>query len=209
MVSIYSQMLKKKYGGKLDAHADQYISYAVEGAAHMEQLITDLLTYTSLTSTPEGATVAVDANEALLCATSVLQTAIEESGTVITSRSLPRVWMQLVHLQQVFQNLLGNAIKYRKGKSPKIVIDAVWRANEWLFSVQDNGIGIDGQYANDIFGIFKRLHSAAEYPGTGMGLAICKRIIERYGGRIWVESQLGNGATFRFTVRDGRSNDRA
>ena len=117
--------------------------------------------------------------------------------------------MQLVHLQQVFQNLLGNAIKYRKGKSPKIVIDAVWRANEWLFSVQDNGIGIDGQYANDIFGIFKRLHSAAEYPGTGMGLAICKRIIERYGGRIWVESQLGNGATFRFTVRDGRSNDRA
>ena len=153
--------------------------------------------------------MAVDANEALLCATSVLQTAIEESGTVITSRSLPRVWMQLVHLQQVFQNLLGNAIKYRKGKSPKIVIDAVWRANEWLFSVQDNGIGIDGQYANDIFGIFKRLHSAAEYPGTGMGLAICKRIIERYGGRIWVESQLGNGATFRFTVRDGRSNDRA
>lgn len=207
MVSTFSQMLKKKYGGKLDADADQYIRYTVEGATRMERLITDLLTYTSLTSTPKGATTAIDANEALLCAISNLQAAIEENGAVITRSNLPRVWMQPVHLGQVFQNLLGNAIKYRKKESPQIVIDAVRRENEWLFSVQDNGIGIDGQYANDIFGIFKRLHSTAEYFGTGMGLAICKRIIERYGGRIWVESQLGNGSTFLFTVPDGGSNE--
>ena len=117
--------------------------------------------------------------------------------------------MQPVHLQQVFQNLLGNAIKYRNKESPKIVIDAGRREGEWLFSVQDNGIGIDRQYANNIFGIFKRLHSAAEYPGTGMGLAICKRIIEGYGGRIWVESQPGSGATFLFTARDAESNEPA
>jgi light-regulated signal transduction histidine kinase (bacteriophytochrome) len=209
MVCTYSQMLKKRYGGKLDAHAEQYISYTVEGATRMERLITDLLTYTSLANTPEGATMAVDANEAVLCAISNLQAAIEENGAVITRRTLPRVWMQPVHLQQVFQNLLGNAIKYRNKESPQIEIDAVRRENEWLFSVQDKGIGIDEQYANNIFGIFKRLHSAAEYPGTGMGLAICKRIIERYGGRIWVESQLGNGATFLFTVRDGGSNEPA
>jgi light-regulated signal transduction histidine kinase (bacteriophytochrome) len=209
MVSTYSQMLRKRYEGKLDAHADQYISYTVEGATRMEQLITDLLMYTSLSSTPEGATMDVDGNEALLCAISNLQAAIEENGAVITRTILPRVWMQPVHLQQVFQNLLGNAIKYRNKESPKVVIDAVPRENEWLFSVQDNGIGIDEQYANDIFGIFKRLHSAAEYSGTGMGLAICKRIIERYGGRIWVESQLGKGATFLFTVCDGGSNEPA
>jgi light-regulated signal transduction histidine kinase (bacteriophytochrome) len=209
MVSTYSQMLKKRYGGKLDARADQYIGYTVEGATRMERLITDLLTYTSMTSTPERATMSADANEALLCAISNLHAAIEGSGAVITRPTLPRVWMQPVHLQQVFQNLLGNAIKYRSKESPKIVIDAVRREDEWLFSVQDNGIGIDGQYASDIFGIFKRLHSAAEYSGTGMGLAICKRIVERYSGRVWVESQLGNGATFHFTVPDGGSSDPA
>jgi light-regulated signal transduction histidine kinase (bacteriophytochrome) len=209
MVVTYSQMLKKRYGGKLDTHADQYISYTVEGATRMERLITDLLTYTSLTSRLEPATVTVDANEALSGAISNLQAAIEESGTVITRTILPRVWMQPVQLQQVFQNLLGNAIKYRNQESPTIAISAVRREKEWLFSVQDNGIGIDAQYANDIFGIFKRLHSAAEYSGTGMGLAICKRIVEHYGGRIWVESQFGNGATFLFTVREGGSNERA
>jgi light-regulated signal transduction histidine kinase (bacteriophytochrome) len=209
MVSTYSQMLKKRYGGKLDAHADRYISYMVEGALRMERLITDLLAYTSLASTPERATMAVDANEALSGAISNLEAAIEESGAVITRNDLPRVRIQPAHLQQVFQNLLGNAIKYRTEESPKIVLDAVRRENDWILSVQDNGIGIDEQYANDIFGIFKRLHSVAEYSGTGMGLAICKRIVERYGGRIWVESQLGSGATFRFTVRDGGSNESA
>jgi light-regulated signal transduction histidine kinase (bacteriophytochrome) len=203
MVSTYCQMLKKRCAGKLDVHADGYISYAVEGATRMERLIADLLTYVSLMSTPEGAPILADANEALLCAISNLQHAIEQNGAVITNTILPRVRMQPIHLQQVFQNLLGNAIKYRNKESPHIAIGAVWRESKWLFSVQDNGIGIDGRYAASIFGIFKRLHSAAEYSGTGMGLAICKRIVEAYGGRIWVESQLGNGSIFLFTAYDG------
>jgi light-regulated signal transduction histidine kinase (bacteriophytochrome) len=203
MVGMYCQMLKKRYAGKLDVHADGYINYAVQGATRMERLIADLLTYISLMSTPEGAPTVADANEVLLCAISNLRAAIEQSGAVITNTILPRVRMQPVHLLQVFQNLLGNAIKYRNKESPNIAISAIWRESKWLFSVQDNGIGIDERYTANIFGIFKRLHSADEYSGTGIGLAICKRIIEAYGGRIWVESQLGNGSTFLFTVYDG------
>jgi light-regulated signal transduction histidine kinase (bacteriophytochrome) len=207
MLSTYSQMLKKKYGGKLDAKADQYIGYTVEGATRMEQLVTDLLGYTSLKDTPEASNVEVDANELLLCAISNLRVAVEQNAAVITHTVLPRVRMQAGHLQQVFQNLLGNALKYHSGQPPTIRIAAERRGHDWLFSVKDNGIGIDRQYASDIFGIFKRLHSGAEYSGTGMGLAICKRIVERYGGRIWVESQIGGGATFMFTIPDGESNE--
>jgi light-regulated signal transduction histidine kinase (bacteriophytochrome) len=208
MVSTYSQMLKRKYGGKFDAKAELYIGYTVQGALRMEQLIRDLLLYTRLTNTAGDSTVAIDANEALGSAISNLQAAIEQSEASIKKTSLPTVCMQAVHLQQIFQNLLANAIKYRGKERPTIEIEAVQRNNDWRFSVKDNGIGIDAQYANDIFGIFKRLHSAAEYSGTGMGLAICKRIIERYGGQIWVESELGKGAIFHFTVRDGDSNER-
>jgi two-component system, chemotaxis family, sensor kinase Cph1 len=207
MVSIYSQMLQKKYGSNLDAKAHQYISYTVEGATRMERLIADLLIYTGLTSTPEVSAMFVDANKPLLWAISNLRETMEQNAAVITRTVLPRVPMQAVHLQQVFQNLLGNAIKFRGGEPPRIEIDASRRGCEWLFSVKDNGIGIDGGYANHIFGIFKRLHSAAEYSGTGMGLAICKRIVECYGGRIWVESKLGDGATFFFTIRDEASNE--
>jgi light-regulated signal transduction histidine kinase (bacteriophytochrome) len=207
MVSIYSQMLKKKYGSNLDAKAHQYIGYAVEGATRMERLITDLLTYTGLTSTPEVPTVIVDANEVLVSATSNLRETMEQNAAVVTRAVLPRVPMQPVHLLQLFQNLLGNAIKFRGKEAPRIEVNAVRHGYAWLFSVKDNGIGIDGQYANDIFGIFKRLHGAAEYSGTGMGLAICKRIIECYGGRIWAESKLGNGTTFFFTIPDEASNE--
>jgi light-regulated signal transduction histidine kinase (bacteriophytochrome) len=207
MVSIYSQMLQKKYGSNLDAKAHQYISYTVEGATRMERLIADLLTYTGLTSTPEASAMFVDANKPLLWAISNLRETMEQNAAVITRTVLPRVPMQAVHLQQVFQNLLGNAIKFRGREPPRIEIDASRRGCEWLFSVKDNGIGIDGGYANHIFGIFKRLHSAAEYSGTGMGLAICKRIVECYSGRIWVESKLGDGATFFFTIRDEASNE--
>jgi light-regulated signal transduction histidine kinase (bacteriophytochrome) len=207
MVSIYSQMLQKKYGSNLDAKAHQYISYTVEGATRMERLIADLLIYTGLTSTPEVSAMFVDANKPLLWAISNLRETMEQNAAVITRTVLPRIPMQAVHLQQVFQNLLGNAIKFRGGEPPRIEIDASRRGCEWLFSVKDNGIGIDGGYANHIFGIFKRLHSAAEYSGTGMGLAICKRIVEYYSGRIWVESKLGDGATFFFTIRDEASNE--
>lgn len=209
MVSIYSQMLNKKYGARLDAQADRYIAYMVEGATRMEQLISDLLAYTQLTGTPEECTVVVDANQVLLSAVSNLQLAIEQNQAVIANGALPRVRMQAVHLQQIFQNLLGNAIKYRGQEPPKIEIDAQRDGDDWVFTFKDNGIGIDERYADVIFGIFKRLHSTTAYSGTGMGLAICKRIIQRYGGRIWVESKLGSGSTFGFTIRDGGSYEAA
>jgi len=205
MVSIYSQMLNKKYGARLDTQADRYLAYMVEGATRMEQLISDLLAYTQLTGAPEASTGVADANEVLLSAIASLQLAVEQNQAVITNSALPRVRMQAVHLQQVFQNLLGNAIKYRGKEPPKIQIDARRDGDDWVFTFKDNGIGIDERYASAIFGIFKRLHSATEYSGTGMGLAICKRIIQRYGGRIWVESKLGSGSIFVFTIRDGGS----
>jgi light-regulated signal transduction histidine kinase (bacteriophytochrome) len=209
MVSIYSQMLDKKYGARLDAQADRYIAYMVEGATRMEHLIADLLAYTQLTGAPDPSTGMADAAEVLRSAISNLQVAIEQNQAVITNGALPRVRMQAVHLQQVFQNLLGNAIKYRGKEPPKIEIDALRDGDDWTFTFKDNGIGIDERYANTIFGIFKRLHSATEYSGTGMGLAICKRIVQRYGGRIWVESKLGSGSTFVFTIRDGGSYEAA
>jgi light-regulated signal transduction histidine kinase (bacteriophytochrome) len=202
MVSNCSQMLKKKYEGKLDAKADMFIGYTVEGAARMEQLIRDLLAYTRLTHSPEDATTVTDANEALASAISNLQAAIGQSRAAIRKSVLPQVYMRPIHLQQLFQNLLSNAIKYRREESPAIEVHAMRRDNEWLFYVKDNGIGIDEKYANDVFGIFKRLHTKEQYSGTGMGLAICKRIVEKYGGRIWVESKPGKGAVFLFTVPD-------
>jgi light-regulated signal transduction histidine kinase (bacteriophytochrome) len=205
MVSIYSQMLNKKYGSKLDTQADRYLAYMVEGATRMEHLISDLLAYTQLAGTHEEIAGVADAADVLQSALSSLQVAIEQNHAVITNGALPRVRMQAVHLQQVFQNLLGNAIKYRGKEPPKIQIHARRDGDEWIFTLKDNGIGIDERYASAIFGIFKRLHSTAEYSGTGMGLAICKRIVQRYGGRIWVESKLGSGSTFAFTIRDGGS----
>ena len=205
MVSIYSQMLNKKYGARLDTQADRYLAYMVEGATRMEQLISDLLAYTQLIGAPEASSGVADAAEVLQSAVSNLQVAIEQNQAVITNGTLPQVRMQAVHLQQVFQNLLGNAIKYRGKEPPKIEVDARRDGDDWIFTFKDNGIGIDARYTSTIFGIFKRLHSATEYSGTGMGLAICKRIVQRYGGRIWVESRLGSGSTFVFTIRDGGS----
>jgi signal transduction histidine kinase len=199
MVTVYTDMLKRKYGQKLGADADLYIGYAVEGAQRMEHLIKDLLAYTQVSTVNEPIILA-DADESLQSALSILRRPIDESKVSITHDSLPQVRMDRVHLEQLFQNLIGNAIKYRSNNQPQIRIHAERRAAEWLFSVEDNGIGIDPQYRDQIFGIFKRLHSPTEYPGTGIGLAICQKIVQRYGGRIWVESELGRGATFLFTV---------
>jgi signal transduction histidine kinase len=200
MVSVYTHMLKRRYGEKLGADADLFIQYAVEGAQRMEHLIKDLLAYTQVSSVSDELTTLVDAAASLESALSSLRGAIVESGVLITYDSLPQVRMHGVHLEQLFQNLIGNAIKYRRKEKPAISVRAERRDREWLFAVQDNGIGIDPQYRDQIFGIFKRLHSSAEYPGTGIGLAICQKIVQRYGGRIWLESELGNGATFFFTV---------
>jgi PAS domain S-box-containing protein len=202
-VSIYSQLLRRKFEGRLDPEAEQYIRYVVRGAARMEALVRDLLAYTQASSPSDQPALVVDANAALDGALSNLRAAIESSEAYVTYGTLPKVRIPQVHLTQLFQNLIGNAIKYVREQPPRVKIGAEPRKTEWLFSVEDNGIGIEEKYKEHIFGIFKRLHTADEYSGTGIGLAICQRIVERAGGRIWVESQLGRGSTFFFTLPSG------
>ena len=200
MVAAYSELLQRKFGGKLGPTGDQYIRHTVQGAMRMETLLRDLRTYTQASSEEHEPKEDVDAREVLKKALANLEVVIRESDASIESTDLPRVRMYEFQLQQVFQNLIGNAIRYRSGEPPRIRVAAQQRGAEWLISVQDNGIGIAPEFKEQIFGIFKRLHNTTDYPGTGMGLAICQRIIERAGGRIWVESQLGGGSTFFFTV---------
>jgi light-regulated signal transduction histidine kinase (bacteriophytochrome) len=166
----------------------------------MEHLLRDLRAFTHASIMDKDAVQCVDAGEALSNALVSLKQAIEDSNASITHGPLPQVQAHMFQLEQLFQNLIGNAIRYRSEAAPEIHIAAEPCGAQWKFSVRDNGIGIDPQYKEQIFGIFKRLHSQADYPGTGMGLAICQRIVERAGGRIWVESELGRGATFLFTL---------
>jgi light-regulated signal transduction histidine kinase (bacteriophytochrome) len=199
MVSSYLQLLIRRYGDRLDADAAEFIRYAVDGASRMQAMINDLLRYSRLS--PEANDFQpVDCEAVLGQATTNLHTAIEENGAVITRDPLPAITANANQLVQVFQNLIGNAIKFRSQEPPRIHMSAQPRGNEWLFSVRDNGIGIDPQYHERIFGLFRRLHTREEYPGTGIGLAVCKKIVERLGGRIWVESELGKGSTFYFTI---------
>ena len=209
MVSIYSEMLKRRFESKLGPEGEEYLGYTVKGALRMEQLVRDLLAYTQASNVAIEPSTIVDANEALDKALVGLQVAVGESGAKIIRGVLPAVRMHEVHLEQLFQNLIGNAIKYRGQASPRIEVVAERRECGWLFWVKDNGIGIDQKYREHIFGIFKRLHTADAYSGTGIGLAICQRIVERTGGRIWVESQLGQGATFFFTIPDGEGRSAA
>lgn len=204
MVASYAEMLELKFGGQLGEAGAEYIRYIVEGASRMEQLLTDLRAYTRVSKqTPEPVEDA-DANAALGRAMANLEKIIAESGAVIVRDPLPKVRVHDFQLQQLFQNLLSNAIRYRSEAPPEIRVGAEKCSDRFKFSVQDNGIGIEPEYKEHIFGIFKRLHSSAEYPGTGMGLAICQRIIDRTGGQIWVESEPGRGATFFFTLPAGK-----
>jgi signal transduction histidine kinase len=199
MVATYTQLLAERYGGQLDDNADKYIHYAVDGALQMQALVQDLLAF-SRVGRPGADLQSTDCNVVLEIAIKNLQAAIDESGTRITSDRLPVILADSSQLLQVFQNLIGNAIKFRGSDPPAIQISAVSKGAHWLFSVADNGIGIEPEHAEIVFAIFKRLHTRAEYPGSGIGLAICKKIIERQGGRIWVESQPGRGSTFKFTL---------
>lgn len=203
IVATYSELLRKEFAGQLRPNGDEYIGYVIDGALRMEQLLADLRAYNQVSSTGQEPTEDVDANRALEKALANLEVAIKESGASIRSTALPRVRIHNVHLEQLLQNLIGNSLRYRSSSPPQIGVGAEQRDKEWRFSVQDNGIGIDPQYKEQIFEIFKRLHSAAAYPGTGMGLAICQRIVERAGGRIWVESEVGRGSTFFFTIPGG------
>jgi PAS domain S-box-containing protein len=199
MVASYVQLLARRYKDKLDADANDFINFAVDGAKRMQTLINDLLTY-SRVGTRAKLLTATDCELVLQDALNNLQVAILESGAIITHDTLPVVLGDSVQLSQLFQNLLSNAIKFRhRGEAPSIHVGAERRAAEWVLSVHDNGIGIDLRHADRIFQIFQRLHTRDEYPGTGIGLAVCKKIVERHGGRIWAESQPGHGATFLFT----------
>ncbi len=198
-VTSYTQLLAQRYQGNLDAKADKYINHIVDGASRMQQLINDLLAYSRLGTRAQEFEIA-DCNAAVEQSLCNLQIAIAEKQAIITKDVMPTVMADEFQLVQLFQNLIGNAIKFCREEVPIIHITAIIQDDEWLFSVRDNGIGIDPEYADRIFIIFGRLHSRREYLGTGIGLAICKRIVERHGGRIWVESLPEEGATFYFTI---------
>jgi signal transduction histidine kinase len=199
MVAAYTQLLAERYRGKLDADADKFIGYATDGALRMQVLIQDLLAFSRVGRSGAGS-ASVDCNAIMQEVLQTLAPAIQESGAVVTCASLPSVWADRTQLAQVFQNLVGNAIKFRQEAPPIISVQAEKVEPEWLFSIRDNGIGIAPESAENIFVVFQRLHARTEYPGNGIGLAICKKIIERYGGRIWVESQGDSGSTFKFTL---------
>ncbi len=193
------QLLQKRYQGQLDERADEYIRLAVDGASRMQTLIKDLLDY-SRVERRGNPIKAADANEALKYALRNLETTIAEQGAVVTSDSLPTLDADATQLSQVFQNLIGNAIKFHGAQQPQVHVGVEKLADAWRFSVRDNGIGIEPQYFERIFLVFQRLHTHSAYSGTGIGLSICKKIVERHGGRIWIESQFGQGSTFYFTI---------
>jgi PAS domain S-box-containing protein len=200
MVASYTQLLARRYKGQLDSDADEFIAFAVDGATRMQQLIQDLLAYSRVAS--RGADLLeVSSEDALKRAVKNLSGSIHESGAVVSNDSLPMVMADESQLVQLFQNLVGNAIKYQSGGAPRVHISAVRNGNrKWIFSVKDNGLGIEPQFFERIFGMFQRLHKREEFSGTGIGLAICKKIVERHNGTITVESQLGHGSTFHFAL---------
>lgn len=199
MISSYTKLLEKKYHDKLDDEAREYIYFAVDGAMRMQQLITDLLLYSRVTTRGKPF-LRTDTQALVEQVIHSLGVSIHETGAHVTYDKLPIVMADEVQLTQLFQNLIGNAIKFHDSKPPRVHLSAKQVGGEWVFSIEDQGIGIAEQFHEQIFLIFQRLHNRKNYPGTGVGLAICKRIVERRGGRIWVESQLGRGAKFCFTI---------
>jgi signal transduction histidine kinase len=199
MVATYTQLLAERYRGKLDADADKYIHYAVDGALRMQKLVQDLLTF-SRVGRQALAMQSTDCNVVLETALTNLEAAMQESHAVVEHAQLPTVMADSSQLVQVLQNLIGNAIKFRGTKPPLIRVSAEAQGKEWVLSVADNGIGIAADHMEEVFVIFRRLHTRSEYPGNGIGLSICKKIIEQHGGRIWIESEAGHGSTFRFTL---------
>jgi light-regulated signal transduction histidine kinase (bacteriophytochrome) len=203
MVASYTQLLARRYKGRLDADADDFIAFAVDGSNRMQRLINNLLAYSRA-----GASVTrprrISSESALQAALANLQTSIEESGATVTHEALPEVVMDDMQLTQIFQNLIGNAVKFRGADAPRVHVSATTQPDAAsTFSVRDNGIGIEPQYFEKIFLLFQRLHGRSEFEGTGIGLAICKKILERVGGRIWVESQMHSGSTFYFAIPRG------
>ncbi|MBI3725031.1 GHKL domain-containing protein, partial [bacterium] len=199
MIASYTQLLTRRYKGKLDAQADEFIEFIVDGADRMSALIEDLLAYARVGNVWQPQ--AVDLNEAFERAVANLNASIGEAHGSVTRGDLPVVDGDVSQLLQVLQNLIGNAIKFcSKDRAPRVHVSAQPRDGAWLVAVADNGIGIDMEHAERVFVIFQRLHGRDDYPGTGIGLAIVKKIVERHGGRIWLESKVGEGTTFFFTI---------
>ena len=202
MVASYTQLLARRYQGKLDPQADGYIRFAVEGAQRMQALIHDLLAL-SRVGTQGRPPVPVDTAAVMAAVLRWLGPALEESGGEVVAGGLPTVTADAGQLQQLFQNLVANALKFRRPDvPPRVEVSAAREADRWRFTVRDNGIGFEPEFAEQIFVVFQRLHTRAEYPGTGVGLAICRKIVERHGGTIWAESAPGAGAAFHFTLPD-------
>ena len=199
MVTSYVQLLAQRYHGKLDEKADKYIAYAVDGATRMQQLISDLLTFSRVGKQQKPHT-AVPTSEIVDQTVADLEVAIQESRGVVTRADLPTVSADRGQMGQLFGNLIRNGLKFRTDEPPRIHVDAERNGQAWVFSVRDNGIGIDTEFSERIFRAFQRLHERNKYPGTGIGLAIAKKIVERHGGRIWIESEPGKGTTFFFTI---------
>lgn len=199
MVTAYTQLLGERYRGKLDENADKFIGYASEGAQRMQVLIHDLLAF-SRVGRNGPASKSIDCNAVMQEVLQTLASTIRESGATVNYAELPAVWADRTQLAQLFQNLIGNAIKFRGSEPAVVAVQAEKSGQQWQFSVSDNGIGIAPEHAENIFVVFQRLHARTEYPGNGIGLAICKKIVEHYGGKIWMESQSGQGSTFKFTL---------
>jgi signal transduction histidine kinase len=209
MVISYLQILADRYRGRFDADADEFIGYAVDGGYRMRQLITDLLEYSRVGTRSQEAGP-TDCSAVLEDVRANLDLSIRESSAEITCdpEGLPTIMADATHILQLFQNLISNAIKFRGPRPARIHISAQRGGGCWLFSVADQGIGIDPDHKDAIFEIFRRLHDRMEYPGTGIGLAVCKKIVDRLGGRIWVESERGKGTTFFFSISDAREGNR-
>jgi light-regulated signal transduction histidine kinase (bacteriophytochrome) len=198
-INSYLQLVESRYADKLDDNGREFIDFAVDGAARLKNLIDDLLVYSRVESEEKNVSQ-VDCQQVLDEACRLLETAIAEAEVTITHDPLPKIRADERLMVQLFQNLISNAVKYRSGLKPAIHVGAEQRPGEWLFSVRDNGIGIEKQYLDRIFIILERLHNHHEYSGTGIGLAVCKKAVEIQGGRIWVESEFGKGTTFHFTI---------
>jgi len=201
-VAGYLQLIERRYKSKLDKDADDFIEFAVDGAVRLQQLINDLLAYSRIETRGRPFEDA-DCNQVLDTVLGSLREVIRENHAVVTRDSLPTVRGDATQIGQLFQNLIGNAVKFRRDEPPVIHVSAQRVGEAWQFSVRDNGIGIEPQYQDRVFVVFQRLHTRARYQGTGIGLAVCKRIVDRHGGRIWVESEIGKGSTFFFTLPGG------
>jgi len=203
MVTSFTQLLEKRYKNKLDKDADEFIEFILDGATRMQSMINDLLQYSRVGT--RGKPFKLTDFESVFGQSLVnLKIAIDENNAIITHDPLPTLMADSTQMIEVFQNLISNAIKFRSKESPQVHVSALKKRNEWVFSVRDNGIGIAPEFFDKLFIIFQRLHSRSEYPGTGIGLAVCKKIVERHGGKIWVESEPDKGSTFYFSIPDSK-----